>query len=319
MNFWDFGLPLLVSFGISLLLGRFIIPFLRQVKAGQSIREEGPQSHLAKAGTPTIGGVIFLLASLISLLIFRKLNLESLSLMGAALAFGCIGFIDDYIKVVNKRNLGFTSKQKLVAQILVSLLLIVLLSKQGRLSQNLFIPILKESVYVGWFLIPFAVFVMVGTVNAVNLTDGLDGLSTSVTLVVLGFFALVAYRLDRYFVVFFALVLMGALGGFLYYNKYPAKVFMGDTGSLALGGAVVALAFSLDLPLILPIAGGIYFIEALSVIVQVAYFKSTGKRIFLMSPLHHHYEQKGYRETQIVALFSFVQLILCLLAYFMIF
>lgn len=315
----DAGILFIVSTVVSLIIGRFAIPLLEQLNAGQSIREDGPESHFSKAGTPTIGGIIFLFTLLIVLLGFRLVNLEIIILLISTFGFALVGFVDDYIKVVKKRNLGFTAKQKFLTQILIALILMAFLKTSSTLSTDLYLPFSKRYVDIGLFFIPFIIFVVVGTVNSVNLTDGLDGLSTSVTIVILLFFALVAYKLKRINIMAFSIILAGGLLGFFYYNKYPAKVFMGDTGSLALGGAVVAIALLLNLPLILPIAGGIYFIETLSVIIQVASFKLRGKRIFLMSPLHHHFEQLGYSEKKIVILFFVIEIILCIISYYILF
>ena len=230
-----------------------------------------------------------------------------------------MGFVDDYLKVVHKRNLGFTARQKLLAQILIAVLLYVLIRTSDGLSTAMLVPGRGTTWEMGIMFIPFIIFVVVGTVNSVNLTDGLDGLSSSVTIIVMLFFSLVSYKMGRTSITLFCLVMAGALLGFLFYNKYPAKVFMGDTGSLALGGAVVAVAILLNLPLLLPICCGIYFIETLSVIIQVVSFKTRGKRVFLMSPIHHHFEHKGMNEVQIVGLFSIVEIVLCVISYFLIF
>lgn len=312
-----------ISFGLGLIFsligGRYFIPMLRRLHAGQEIREEGPQSHLAKAGTPTIGGIIFLTSAILATLAIKNLTYEAMVLFISTLGFALVGFVDDYLKVVHKRNLGFTALQKLVAQILIAVLLYVLIRVSDGLTMDMLIPGMDKHLEMGIMFIPFIIFVVVGTVNSVNLTDGLDGLSSSVTIIVMLFFSLVSYKMGRTSITMFCLVMAGGLLGFLFYNKYPAKVFMGDTGSLALGGAVVAVAILLNLPLLLPICCGIYFIETLSVIIQVISFKTTGKRVFLMSPIHHHFEQKGMNEVQIVGLFSIVEIVLCVISYFLIF
>ncbi|CAC9930846.1 phospho-N-acetylmuramoyl-pentapeptide-transferase [Aedoeadaptatus coxii] len=312
-----------ISFGLGLIFsligGRYFIPMLRRLHAGQEIREEGPQSHLAKAGTPTIGGIIFLTSAILATLAIKNLTYEAMVLFISTLGFALVGFVDDYLKVVHKRNLGFTALQKLVAQILIAVLLYVLIRVSDGLTTDMLIPGMDKHLEMGIMFIPFIIFVVVGTVNSVNLTDGLDGLSSSVTIIVMLFFSLVSYKMGRTSITMFCLVMAGGLLGFLFYNKYPAKVFMGDTGSLALGGAVVAVAILLNLPLLLPICCGIYFIETLSVIIQVISFKTTGKRVFLMSPIHHHFEQKGMNEVQIVGLFSIVEIVLCVISYFLIF
>jgi len=308
-----------LGFVLSIVLGRLIIPILKRLHAGQSIREDGPQSHLVKSGTPTIGGLIFLASVIITSLVTANFKLSVLMILFSTLAFGAVGFIDDYIKVVMKRNLGLRAYQKLLLQILVAIILIIYQYNSKEMGTDLYIPFLKDYRSIGFLYIPFVIFVIVGTVNSVNLTDGLDGLSSSVTIICLMFFNFVAIKFQRYEIAGFCLALSGALMGFLHYNKFPAKVFMGDTGSLALGGAISAIALLLNVPLILPIAGGIYFIETLSVIIQVVSFKTRGKRVFLMSPLHHHFEHKGWHEKKIVAVFSLVEVILCVISYLILF
>ncbi|WP_040542229.1 MULTISPECIES: phospho-N-acetylmuramoyl-pentapeptide-transferase [Peptoniphilus] len=303
----------------SLIFGKIMIPILKSLHAGQSIREDGPQSHLVKSGTPTIGGLIFLASVILVTLITVNFKLSVLMILFSTLAFGTVGFIDDYIKVVKKRNLGLRAYQKLLLQILTAVILIIYQYNSKNMGTDLYIPFLKDYRSIGFLYVPFIIFVIVGTVNSVNLTDGLDGLSSSVTIICLLFFNVVAVKFQRYEIAFFCLALAGALIGFLFYNKYPAKVFMGDTGSLALGGAISAIALLLNVPLILPIAGGIYFIETLSVIIQVISFKTRGKRVFLMSPLHHHFEHKGWHERKVVAVFSLVELILCIISYLILF
>lgn len=304
---------------LSLILGKILIPVLKKLHAGQSIREEGPKSHMVKSGTPTIGGLIFLFSAIITTLLTGNFKVSVFMILFSTLAFGAVGFIDDYIKVVMKRNLGLRAYQKLLLQILTAVILIIYQYNSKNMGTDLYIPFLKEYRSIGVFYIPFIIFVIVGTVNSVNLTDGLDGLSTSVTIICLLFFNVVAVKFQRYEIAAFSLALAGALIGFLFFNKYPAKVFMGDTGSLALGGAISAIALLLNVPLILPIAGGIYFMETLSVIIQVVSFKTRGKRVFLMSPLHHHFEQKGWHEKKVVAVFSLVELILCIISYLILF
>lgn len=308
-----------LGFVLSIVLGRLIIPILKRLHAGQSIREDGPQSHLVKSGTPTIGGLIFLASVIITSLVTANFKLSVLMILFSTLAFGAVGFIDDYIKVVMKRNLGLRAYQKLLLQILVAVILIIYQYNSKEIGTDLYIPFLKDYRSIGFLYIPFVIFVIVGTVNSVNLTDGLDGLSSSVTIICLIFFNFVAIKFQRYEIAGFCLALAGALMGFLHYNKFPAKVFMGDTGSLALGGAISAIALLLNVPLILPIAGGIYFIETLSVIIQVVSFKTRGKRVFLMSPLHHHFEHRGWHEKKIVAVFSLVEVILCVISYLILF
>ena len=304
---------------ISLMAGKFLIPVLTRLKIGQSIRDDGPQSHMVKSGTPTIGGLIFISSFLLVNIISRNINLDIGVIIISTLLFGLTGFFDDYIKVVNKRNLGFTALQKLICQIIGACIVIIYLYFKDDLSTSIIVPFIKRSVDMGIFYIPFILFVVVGTVNAVNLTDGLDGLASGTSIITFIFFAICSKKLGQTNIELFCLIMVGAILGFLYFNKYPARVFMGDTGSLTLGGAVSAVAVLLKMPLILPICCGIFFIEALSVIIQVTSFKLRGKRVFLMSPLHHHFEQKGWKETKIVFVFCTVQVILCIISYFIIF
>ena len=303
-----------ISFFITLILGPIIIPLLKRLKIGQSVREEGPQSHLKKSGTPTMGGIIIFVALIITVMTSGMLNKDMYILIMATFGFGLIGFIDDYLIVVRKNNDGLSARHKLIGQIIVASILAVYQGYTSEFGTQLIIPFINNRYLdLGLFYIPFIIFVVVGTVNSVNLTDGLDGLASGVTLIVLSFFGLVASRSGMDSISIFSTALAGACLGFLMHNAHPAKVFMGDTGSMALGGAVAAIAVLLNLPLMIPIAGGIYLIEALSVIIQVVSFKMTGKRVFLMSPLHHHYEQKGWKETKVVAVFWIATVILCLI------
>ncbi len=315
----SYSISILMGIIFSAIFGKVYIPLLKRLHAGQSIREDGPKSHLVKSGTPTIGGVIFLTSVILTTLLAGNFKLSVAMIIFSTLAFGIVGFIDDYIKVVKKRNLGLRAYQKLLLQIIVAVILLIYQYNSSEFNTDQYIPFLKDYYSFGWLYIPFIIFVVVGTVNSVNLTDGLDGLSSSVTVITLGFFAVAANKMNRPEISLFCVALMGALIGFLLYNKYPAKVFMGDTGSLALGGAISAIAVLLNIPLILPFAGGIYFIETLSVIIQVISFKTTGRRVFLMSPLHHHFEHKGWHEKKVVFVFCIVQLILCVISYFILF
>ncbi len=304
---------IIISFVITLILGALLIPFLRRLKIGQSIRKEGPKSHFKKSGTPTIGGLIFLIALVITILTSGVINNDLIILLTATLGFGLIGFIDDFIKVVLKRNLGLRAYQKLIMQIILAVILAIYQSNTSIAGTEIIVPFLNTTFDLGYLYIPFIAFVVVGTVNSVNLTDGLDGLASGVTLIVMAFFSLVAIKVGSESVAIFSAALVGGCLGFLRYNSHPAKVIMGDTGSLALGGAVVSSAIILNLPLILPIVGGIYFAETLSVIIQVTSYKLTGKRVFRMSPLHHHYEEKGWHETKVVIVFWIATVILCLI------
>lgn len=307
---------IVISFLITMILGFIIIPMLKKFDVSQSIREDGPQSHLSKSGTPTMGGIIIFMSLLFYVMVAGELNTDMFILIFFTFGFGLIGFIDDYIIVVNKRNLGLKAYQKLIAQVILAIILAVYHSRTSTMGTKLIVPFM-DKVYLdlGVFYIPFIVFVVVGTVNSVNLTDGLDGLASGITFIVLLFFAIIAFNLEMNSIKIFATTLAGACLGFLIYNAYPAKIFMGDTGSMALGGGVAAIAIMLNLPLILPIVGGIYFIETLSVIIQVLYFKITGKRFFLMSPLHHHYEHKGWKETKIVLVFWIATAILSIIGF----
>lgn len=307
-------ISLIKSFIIALILGPIVIPMLKRLNIGQSIREDGPQSHLSKSGTPTMGGLIIFAALLIGILTSGFLNREMYILLLSTFGFGLIGFIDDYIIVAKKRNLGLKAYQKIIGQVILAVMLAVYQANTSELGTKVIIPFLKnEYLDLGIFYVPFIAFVVIGTVNSVNLTDGLDGLASGVTLIILSFFAFISMKLGVDSVSIFSATLAGACLGFLIHNSYPAKVFMGDTGSMGLGGAVASIAVLLNLPLIIPIVGGIYFAEALSVIIQVISFKLTGKRVFLMSPLHHHFEHKGWKETKVVIVFWSITALLCLL------
>lgn len=313
------AVPYLITFGIALLVsvlvGPVLIPFLHKLKFGQEIREEGPSWHKKKSGTPTMGGFIFI-AGVLAATLFMARDTSTLIVLICAVGFGLIGFIDDFIKVILKRNLGLTALQKLALQIALAVAFVITLNALGLLHTDIILPFVKEPVNLGWFYVAFAVFIMVGFVNAVNLTDGLDGLATSVTAVVSLFFAAVSLLAGNNSLAVFLVALTGGCLGFLIFNHYPAKVFMGDTGSLFLGGAVSAAAIVLKMPLILVIVGIIYVVEALSVMLQVASFKLTGKRIFKMSPIHHHFEMCGWREVKIVSVFCAVTVVFCVIGYF---
>ena len=304
---------------LSGILGRLLLPVLHALKAGQSIRELGPTWHNNKAGTPMMGGLMFIFAAIICLLICIP-SMEEYTVFFTlipALCFGLIGFLDDFTKIKYKRNLGLTSIQKAALQMVVSVLYLYLLYKEGSLSCNLYIPFVNVSFAIHPLVyIFFAMFVMVGCVNAVNLTDGVDGLSSSVTIPVMVFFAAAAIAMGKWDLALLPAALVGGLAAYLCYNWHPAKVFMGDTGSLFLGGIVCSLAFALDMPLILILVGFVYIMETLSVILQVGYFKLThGKRLFKMSPIHHHFEMCGWKEEKIVLIFAGVSALMCVLAW----
>ena len=301
-------------------LGYLLLPVLRALKAGQSIRELGPTWHNNKAGTPMMGGLMFI-GSLILCLVISIPSMKEKTVFYAlvlSLCFGVIGFLDDFFKVKFKRNLGLTAIQKAMLQMAVSAIYLYLLYKEGSLTSNLYIPFVDISVYIHPLVYIFiAMFIMVGCVNAVNLTDGVDGLSTSVTIPVMIFFTAAAIAKDKMDLALMPAALTGGLVAYLFYNWHPAKVFMGDTGSLFLGGAVCALAFALDMPLILILVGLVYITETLSVILQVGYFKLThGKRLFKMAPIHHHFEMCGWKEEKIVIVFTCVSVLMCILAWF---
>lgn len=319
-NEWfDISVSYLLTFGISFLvcviIAPMLIPILHKMKFGQQIREEGPAWHQKKSGTPTMGGIIFIIGTLAATLIMTR-DTSTVTVLLFAVGFGLIGFADDFIKVVLKRNLGLTAIQKLALQIVFSIAFVMALRVLGLLETDVYIPFTQISLDLGWFYMVFAVFIMVGFTNAVNLTDGLDGLASSVTAIVALFFGIAAFLCGNRPLAVFMLALTGGCAGFLVFNRYPAKVFMGDTGSLFLGGALAAASIILKMPLILVIAGIIYVIEALSVMLQVASFKLTGKRIFKMSPIHHHFEMCGWREVKIVAVFCAATAIFCIIAYF---
>ena len=305
---------------LSGVIGYFLLPVLRALKAGQSIRELGPTWHNNKAGTPMMGGLMFIFAAIICLLICVPTMTEYTVFYALipALCFGFIGFLDDFTKIKFKRNLGLTGWQKAALQMIVSVLYLYMLYKEGSLTCDLYIPFVNVTLAIHPMVyIFFAMFVMVGCVNAVNLTDGVDGLSSSVTIPVMLFFAAAAVAMGRFDLALLPAALAGGLVAYLFYNWHPAKVFMGDTGSLFLGGVVCALAFALDMPLILILVGFVYICETMSVILQVGYFKLThGKRLFKMAPIHHHFEMCGWKEEKVVLVFAGVSAVMCILAWF---
>ena len=308
------------GFVLSGLLGLLLLPMLRALKAGQSIREIGPTWHNYKAGTPMMGGLMFIFASILCLLmsIPSMQDYSVFFVLALALSFGFIGFLDDFTKIRFHRNLGLTSLQKAMLQMAVSAIFLYVMYRTGAMNTHLYIPFFNVSFDLHPIVyIFFAMFVMVGCVNSVNLTDGVDGLSSSVTLPVMVFFTAAAVALKRFDLALLPASLVGGLIAYLFFNWHPAKVFMGDTGSLFLGGVVCALAFALEMPLILILVGFVYICETLSVILQVSYFKAThGKRLFKMSPIHHHFEMCGWKEEKIVQSFATVSALMCLLAWF---
>lgn len=309
-------IPVLVSFAISVVLGPVIIPFLRKLKMGQTERVEGVQSHLKKAGTPTMGGIIFLIAAVVTSLFYVKDYPSIIPILFLTLGFGIIGFLDDYLKVVLRRSDGLLPWQKFLLQVVVTGIFVFYLLNYTDISLNMLIPFWPgHYLNLGILSIPVLFIAVIGTVNGVNFTDGLDGLASSVTLIVAVFFTVVSIGMKSGIEPVTCAV-VGGLMGFLLFNVYPAKIFMGDTGSLALGGFVAGTAYVLQMPLFILLVGIIYLVEVLSVMIQVTYFKAThGKRIFKMAPIHHHFELCGWSETRVVAVFSIVTAIMCLIAF----
>ena len=307
--------PIVIAFLISAVTGPFIIPFLHRLKVGQTVRNEGPEAHLKKNGTPTMGGIMILFAIVVTSLFYVKDYPKIIPILFLTLGFGMIGFLDDYIKVVLKRSMGLRAWQKLVLQFVVTGVFAWYLVNYTDVSLAMKIPFWQgHYLNFGIWNIPILFFIVIGTVNGTNFTDGLDGLASSVTVVVAAFFTVVAIGTGSGIEPVTCAVI-GALLGFLLFNVYPAKVFMGDTGSLALGGFVAAAAYMMQMPIFIAIVGFIYLVEVLSVIIQVTYFKLThGKRIFKMAPIHHHFELCGWSETRVVTVFSIVTALLCLVA-----
>ncbi|MEV3615653.1 phospho-N-acetylmuramoyl-pentapeptide-transferase [Paenibacillus larvae] len=297
-----------VAFVLALIMGPLFIPILRRMKFGQQVRTEGPKAHLKKQGTPTMGGIIIMLALALASLRFAEFDIQLLILLIATLGYGLIGFLDDYIKIVFKRSLGLTAKQKLAGQLLVSLIVCVLLVKSGY-STEIHIPFADISFNLGWFYFPCMVILMLGASNAVNFTDGLDGLLAGTSAIAFGAYTIIAMNNTQPDVAIFSAAMVGAVLGFLVFNAHPAKVFMGDTGSLGIGGGLVAVAVLTKAELVLAIIGGIFLIEILSVVIQVVSFKARGKRVFKMSPIHHHFELVGWSEWRVVITFWTVGLV----------
>ena len=308
-------IPVIISFAISVALAPFIIPFLRRLKVGQTERVDGVQSHLKKAGTPTMGGLIFLIATAVTSLFYVKDYPNVIPILFLTLGFGLIGFLDDYLKVVLKRSDGLMPMQKMFLQIIVTGIFAVYMILFTDVELTLLVPF-SGGYYldIGWVAVPLLFFAVIGTVNGVNFTDGLDGLASSVTVMVATFFTVVAIG-SHSGIEPITCAVVGSLMGFLLFNVFPSRVFMGDTGSLALGGFVAGTAYMLQMPLFLLIVGLVYLVEVASVIIQVTYFKKTGgKRIFKMAPIHHHFELCGWSETRVVAVFSIITAILCMIA-----
>ncbi|KMZ55415.1 phospho-N-acetylmuramoyl-pentapeptide-transferase [Dorea sp. D27] len=308
-------LPVLIAFALSVVMGPVIIPILRRLKMGQTEREDGVKSHLKKAGTPTMGGVIILVSVVVTSVFYLKNYPKIIPILFVTLGFGLIGFLDDYLKVVMKRSDGLYPKQKFALQILVTAVLAFYLVRFTNIPLTMLIPFSGgQYLDIGWLAIPLMFVAVLGTVNGANFTDGLDGLASSVTVLIATFFTVVAIG-TKSGIEPITCAVVGALLGFLLFNVYPASVFMGDTGSLALGGFVASTAYMLQMPIFLIIVAFIYMVEILSVMIQVTYFKKTGgKRIFKMAPIHHHFELCGWSETKVVAVFSIITALLCLVA-----
>lgn len=325
----QFALTIIIAFLTTLLMGNLLIPWLRRLKFGQVVRDDGPKTHLSKTGTPTMGGILFLVPLIVLSLLLSGENREFLiAAVLSTAGFGLIGFVDDYIKVVKKRSLGLRAYQKIIGQLVVAVALAYYAYTNPDIGSSVIVPFIGLEWDLGIFYIPIAVFIIVGVVNSVNLTDGLDGLCSGVTLIVSATLSLILAAASIFVeqqelielaakykeLLTFSAALTGAMLGFLRYNTHPAQVFMGDTGSLGLGGAVSAVSILLRIPLWLPIIGGIYMAEAISVILQVGSFKLRGKRVFKMAPLHHHFELLGMPETRVVSMFMIATAILCTLA-----
>ncbi|MCR5233135.1 MAG: phospho-N-acetylmuramoyl-pentapeptide-transferase [Lachnospiraceae bacterium] len=306
----------IIAFALTAFMGPFVIPYLRKLKVGQTVRDDGPESHLKKNGTPTMGGVMIIGGMLITSLLYVKKYPDVIPVLLMTVGFGLIGFIDDYIKVVLKRSMGLKAYQKLILQFIVTAVFAFYMINVAGVSLELVIPFAGGETYdISWLAIPLMFLATLGTVNGSNFTDGLDGLASSVTAVIAAFFGVIAY-MEGQGVAVAAFALVGALLGFLLFNVHPASVFMGDTGSLALGGFVVAVAYMLKMPIFILIVAFIYFAEVLSVIIQVSYFKMTGgKRVFKMAPIHHHFELCGWSETRVVAVFTIITILLCIIGY----
>ncbi|MFD1038078.1 phospho-N-acetylmuramoyl-pentapeptide-transferase [Virgibacillus byunsanensis] len=315
MNISILMMTIAIAFLITVLLSPLFIPFLRRLKFGQSIREEGPQSHMKKKGTPTMGGIMIVVSVIITSIIMTTkftdngIGYELWLLIFVLVGYGFLGFLDDFIKVAMKRNLGLTSKQKMLGQLFIALVFYFIL-RYNEFPTFIQIPGTNFQMELGWGYAIFVIFILVGASNAVNLTDGLDGLLAGTAAIAFGAFGVLAwYGFPQYEVSIFSLAVVGALLGFLVFNAHPAKVFMGDTGSLALGAGIAAVAILTKLEILLVIIGGVFVIETLSVIIQVISFKTTGKRVFKMSPLHHHYELLGWSEWRVVTTFWLIGLI----------
>ena len=309
----EYGIAFALALISTLVLGKIGIPLLQRLKAQQSIREEGPQAHLAKAGTPTMGGLFMMLALVLTICIVPPYSVTLWMLLFLTLGHGLLGFSDDFIKAVKRRNLGLTAKQKLAGQIVLAVLFCYISTTYAALPTTLWIPLVDITVDLGVAYYILALLIIIGTTNAVNLTDGLDGLATGISAIAGAAYAVVGLLVGSLSVTFFGIIVSGVCLGFLYFNANPAKVFMGDTGSLALGGAFAGMAIATKTEILLVIIGFVFVVEALSVILQVASFKTRGVRIFRMSPIHHHFELGGWSERKVVYVFWVVSLVTSLL------
>lgn len=308
-------MPVILAFGITVLMGPIMIPFLKRMKAGQTVREDGPRTHLKKNGTPTMGGLLILLSIVVTALVYVQEYPQIVPVLFLTLGFGLVGFLDDYLKVVLKRSMGLSPAQKMLLQLVVTGIYAAYMSARGNGAFLMRIPFSDRLLDLGFLNVPALFFIVIATVNGTNFTDGLDGLATSVTVIVATFFSVVAIGTGSGIVPVTCAV-TGALLGFLLFNVYPASVFMGDTGSLALGGFVAASAYALRLPLFIPLVGCIYLLEVVSVILQVGWFKASGgRRLLRMAPMHHHFELGGWSEARVVTVFSILTAIFCLIAY----
>ena len=309
----EYGIAFALALISTLVLGKIGIPLLQRLKAQQSIREEGPQAHLAKAGTPTMGGLFMMMALVLTICIVPPYSVTLWMLLFLTLGHGLLGFSDDFIKAVKRRNLGLTAKQKLAGQVVLAILFCYISTTYAALPTTLWIPLVDITVDLGVAYYILALFIIIGTTNAVNLTDGLDGLATGISAIAGAGYAVVGLLVGSLSVTFFGIIVSGVCLGFLYFNANPAKVFMGDTGSLALGGAFAGMAIATKTEILLVIIGFVFVVEALSVILQVASFKTRGVRIFRMSPIHHHFELGGWSERKVVYVFWAVSLVTSLL------
>lgn len=311
MDILQLLLLLVMAFMLSTVATSLSIPILKRKHAGQNIREEGPESHMSKSGTPSMGGIAIIVATIVTIIATKQFSMATAVLVFGFVVFGAIGFADDYVKIVRRKNLGLRAWQKLSLQLIAAILLVLAMDILLERGTLVLVPFFGGTFDLGSWYIPFAVFVVLAMVNSVNLTDGLDGLATGVTGVVAVFFALAGVTLANGTATAFAICLAGACIGFLIFNRHPANIFMGDTGSLALGGGLASIAILMNMELFLPIVGIVFVVEALSVIIQVISFKTRGKRVFKMAPLHHHFELSGMKETKVVGLFWVATIIFC--------